>query len=179
MTENIIVAGFGGQGVLTAGLILAEAAVLQGLEATFIPSYGAEMRGGTANCNVRIQKEKITTPIIDYPNTLIALNEPSIGKFLPRLTDDAWILINQDRVRNKFDQGNKIVKRAELDTLSYEQLHDLRTVNMIALGIYVHNKPYLKADMVIAAITEKFRSKGQKVVDMNVKAFNFGLSLRV
>ncbi len=179
MKEKIIISGFGGQGVLTAGLILAEAAVLQGLEATFIPSYGAEMRGGTANCNVKIQTEKIATPVIERPNNLIALNEPSIDKFLPKMTEDAFILLNGDRIKKKFEKGNRIVKQAEMDTLANEQIHDLRAVNMIALGIFIHHKPILKPEMVKQAIQEKFQSKGSKVVDMNIKAFDFGLGLRI
>lgn len=179
MIEQIIIAGFGGQGVLTTGLILAEAAVLQGLEATFIPSYGAEMRGGTANCNVKIQTDKITTPIVEHPNNLIALNEPSVDKFMPMLTPDAFILLNSDRIKKKIEKGNHIVKTTEIDTLAHEQLHDLRTANMIAMGIYIHAKPFLRTDVVKQAIEEKFQAKGARVVEMNIRAFDFGYSLKL
>ena len=177
MTEKIIIAGFGGQGVLTTGLIMAEAAVHQGLEATFIPSYGAEMRGGTANCNVVITKRRIANPVVEHPDILVALNEPSLNKFLPSLKKGGFLLINSDRMKKPFESGDYDVHSVALDSLAFSELKDVRAANMIALGVYLDKHELLQVDFVKKAIESKFGNKGQKIVEMNYKAVDFGMSL--
>ncbi len=98
MKHEIIIAGFGGQGVLTAGLVLAYAAVDQGLNATWLPSYGPEMRGGTANCHVIISDEEIGSPIVSSPDILITFNKPSLDKFLPRLKPEGILIYDSSTI---------------------------------------------------------------------------------
>jgi len=177
MMERIIVAGFGGQGVLSAGLILAEGAVLQGLEATFIPAYGAEMRGGTANCNVIIGDHKIANPIIYHANSLIGLNGPSVHKFLPRVKEDGLIIANGDRLPDAPEVNDRTFIKADLDTMANDVIGDSRSVNMLALGIFLKKQPIVSADKVKEAIEAKFSRKGKAVVELNIRALDKGMEL--
>ena len=104
MTMKIILSGFGGQGVLSAGLLLAEAAMEEGWHSTFFPSYGAEMRGGTANCHVIISDTNIASPVVTEADVLIALNKPSFDKFLPAVKEGGTIIVNSSIIKEKLDE---------------------------------------------------------------------------
>ncbi|MEO0185578.1 MAG: 2-oxoacid:acceptor oxidoreductase family protein, partial [candidate division WOR-3 bacterium] len=95
MTTEIIIAGFGGQGVVSSGIILAYAGLLENLNVTFFPSYGAEMRGGTANCSVVVSDQKIASPVVTNPSVVIAMNEPSLLKFEPMVKQGGTLFFNQ------------------------------------------------------------------------------------
>ena len=101
MYRDVIIAGFGGQGVLLAGNLLAQAGMESGLEATFIPVYGAEMRGGTANCSVVLSDKPVGSPVFNHPTELIALNEPSLEKFEAGVQSGGMVLVNSDVVTDK------------------------------------------------------------------------------
>ncbi len=94
MQQEVIFAGFGGQGVLFAGQLLAYAALEQGLEVTWIPSYGPEMRGGTANCTVVVSDEEIGSPMVAHPGAVVAFNGPSVDKYAPLVKPGGWLVIN-------------------------------------------------------------------------------------
>ncbi len=177
MSERIIVSGFGGQGALSAGLMLAEAAVRMGMEATYFPAYGAEMRGGTANCQIIISEKKIGSPILIEADTLFALNEPSVEKFLPMVKENGLVIINSSVVTREFDYGNRRVFKIPIEEMALENLGNVKTANVIMLGIYVKTRALVTIQAVKTAIQEKFGKKGEKVVQLNYKALELGYSI--
>ncbi|MDR1196020.1 MAG: 2-oxoacid:acceptor oxidoreductase family protein [Endomicrobium sp.] len=133
MQNEIIIAGFGGQGVLLAGTLLAQAAIEQGLHTTWFPSYGAEMRGGTANSTVVVSADEIGSPLAFNPNALIALNEPSLNKFMPRMVEEAIIIANSSII--PFDKEYKIKPVfAPVTDIADKEIKNVRTANLVAVG---------------------------------------------
>lgn len=174
MTHKIIISGFGGQGVLSAGLLIAESAVEEGYNATFFPSYGAEMRGGTANCHVIISDGEIASPIIKKADTLIALNSPSLDKFVPLLKEDGLLLLNSSVVTQKVNQDKITTVEIPLDSLALEKLGNSKSANVIIIGAFAKLTGILDAVKIRHAITKKFASKGSGIIDMNMRALELG-----
>ncbi|MFN3660141.1 MAG: 2-oxoacid:acceptor oxidoreductase family protein [Brevinematales bacterium] len=175
MKEQVIISGFGGQGVLSAGFLLAEAAMHAGLEVTYYPSYGAEMRGGAANCHVVISDQEIYSPVISVADTLIALSQQAFEKFSSLVRGGGTILA---------DKGVRLMDVvAEIIALPFEEvtlkeIGNIRVLNTVVLGTYAAlHKSWLKKEWLVDALTHKFISKGQKVVDLNVKALERGYTL--
>ena len=147
------ISGFGGQGVLFAGIALAEAGMREGLHVSWIPSYGPEMRGGTAHCHVRLACEAIPSPLINRPSTVLAFNEPSVDKFLPELLPGGLLMINSSMV-------NSIPKRPDVKILSIpatEAAKDIgnpKVANMIMLGAYIETTHAVEAESILSSLTE-------------------------
>lgn len=178
MTNRIIISGYGGQGVLSAGIMMAEAAMAEGHQVTFFPSYGAEMRGGTANCYVVISDREIASPVIVTADTLIALNQPSLDKFLPRTKKDGLVLLNSSYVREGTDLGGRKTVRIPVEDLAMEKLGSTKVINVIILGAFAKATGLLTADKLKKSVEEKFRRKGEKIVDLNYRALDLGFGFR-
>ena len=163
MTQKIIISGFGGQGVLSAGLLIAESAVEEGWNATFFPSYGAE-----------ISDSEIASPIIKCADTLIALNSPSVDKFLPFLKNDGLLLVNSSVVSGNLEAGARKVVELPLDSLALEKLGNSKSANVIIIGAFAKLTNVLKPEKIKSAIEKKFASKGGKIIDMNLRALELG-----
>jgi 2-oxoglutarate ferredoxin oxidoreductase subunit gamma len=133
MQNEIIIAGFGGQGVLVAGILLAYAAIERGLYTTWFPSYGAEMRGGTANSTVIVSSDEIGSPIAFNPNILIALNELSLNNFMPRMIDSSVIIANSSITPRDKEYRVKFYRVPTAD-IADKKLKNLKTANMVAVG---------------------------------------------
>ena len=184
MHNEIIVAGFGGQGVLLTGTLISQAAIEQGLFTTWFPSYGAEMRGGTANSTVVISSEEIGSPLAFNPNALIALNEPSLNKFMPRMVEDAVIIANSSIISDKNDYKVKPYFVPVTD-IADKEIGNMKTANMVAAGALVKAlelcaKAACKAESeilsiknVLKAIETAFAAK-PKLIDINKKAIQAG-----
>jgi 2-oxoisovalerate ferredoxin oxidoreductase beta subunit len=127
------VAGFGGQGVLLLGEVLAEAGLESGLEVSWLPSYGPEMRSGTSNCHVRISSELIDSPMVTNPNVLIAMNEPSLRKFYNTVQPGGWILYNGDEVPEDCRRDDLRILAAPFTHIA-DEIGDARITNMVMLG---------------------------------------------
>jgi 2-oxoglutarate ferredoxin oxidoreductase subunit gamma len=174
MYADVIIAGFGGQGVVLAGTLLAEAAMEHGLYVTFMPVYGPEMRGGTANCTVVISDEEIGSPIIKSPCGVIALNRPSLEKFQPALVDGGVLVVNSslvdpalaDTVRTKafFVPCNEIS----------EKLGNTRMVNMVALGAYAKASGALPLDRLQASLSHVVPAHYGHMIPKNAEALKAG-----
>ena len=136
MKNEIIIAGFGGQGVLLAGTLFAQAAIEQGMHTTWFPSYGAEMRGGTANSTVIVSNDEIGSPLAFHPNALIALNEPSLNKFMPRMIDGSVIVVNSSIVPQNKEYRIKPVFVPVTD-IADKEIKNVRTANMVAAGALI------------------------------------------
>lgn len=173
MQTDIIVAGFGGQGVLFAGQVLAYAAMDNGLEVTWIPSYGPEMRGGTANCTVIISDEEIGSPVTASPDVVIAMNLPSLDKYEPLVKPGGHLIINTsmvDRAPNRTDIHTVLVPGNEIA----ETLGDKRMTNMVLLGALLANVPFIPLEAVEKSLREHLPEKHHRLLPMNYKAIREG-----
>ncbi|MDA3809433.1 MAG: 2-oxoacid:acceptor oxidoreductase family protein, partial [Spirochaetaceae bacterium] len=140
MHEEIVISGFGGQGVLLAGKLLCIAAMREGKFVSHIPSYGAEMRGGTANCKVIISDQEISSPVIDQPTIVIALNTPSMHKFEPKMVEKGLLLYNSSLIPDKPARTDIQIESVNANEIS-EAAGSLRAANMAALGYLLKLKP--------------------------------------
>ncbi|MCL2334826.1 MAG: 2-oxoacid:acceptor oxidoreductase family protein [Endomicrobia bacterium] len=136
MQNEIIVAGFGGQGVLLAGGLLAQAAMEQGLHTTWFPAYGAEMRGGTANSTVVVSNDEIGSPLAFHPNALIALNEPSLDKFMPRMIEGSIIIANSSIIPRDREFKIKPIFVPVTD-IADKEIKNVKTANFVAVGALI------------------------------------------
>ena len=177
MQTEIIIAGFGGQGVLFAGTLLAQAAVEEGKQTTWFPSYGAEIRGGTANSTVVISDEEIGSPVVVNPSALIVLNELSKNKFLPRVKEGAVIVINSSLCGTDAScPGSKLVC-VPASEIADKQLGDGRVTNMVMLGAYLKASGILKLRSAQAACEKVLKTK-PKLIEVNKKALELGYNYK-
>lgn len=176
METNLCVAGFGGQGVMTLGKFLASATCdATNKNVTFFPSYGAEQRGGTANCFVVISDEEIGAPLGDVMDDLIVMNGPSLHKFLPTLKKGGTLFINSSIVKDPIDRDDIKVISVPVTEMALE-MGNPRILNIIMLGAYIGYTNAVPKDVVTAGIHHKFENK-PKVIPINDKAFETGIEI--
>lgn len=176
MERNLMVAGFGGQGVMTLGKFLAEAACEStDKNVTFFPSYGAEQRGGTANCYVVISDDDIGAPLGDSMDDLIVMNDPSLNKFLYKLVPDGTLYINSSIVKSDIPRTDIKVVKAPVTELALE-LGNAKVLNIIMLGVYVGYTRVVPAEVVWHTIEQKLGKK-PALLPLNRQAFDIGLKL--
>lgn len=171
--EDVIIAGFGGQGVMAMGRILAYAGMKQGLEVSWLPSYGPEMRGGTANCTVVISDRPIGSPVVEFPRSLIAMNLPSLDKFEPKVKPKGFLLINSSLISRKANRTDLRVLYCPANDLANEAGNP-RGINMVALGAYVAATGILDPKTVEEVIGEVFSSKAS-IAEKNLATYRVGL----
>jgi len=175
-TEEIIVAGFGGQGVLSLGMTLAYAGMIEGKEISWMPSYGPEMRGGTANCMVILSDRQISSPILSQFDTAIILNQPSMDKFAERVKSGGLLL---------YESGNILVptKRTDIDLVGIDAtteallMKNAKVMNMIMLGAYLGLRPVVSTDSVIHALEKVLPEKYHHLLPVNKMAMERGAEL--
>lgn len=173
METSIIIAGFGGQGVLFAGQLLAYAAMDAGKEVTWIPSYGPEMRGGTAHCVVIISDEPIGAPIVSRPDVAIVLNQPSYEKYEKLVKPGGLLVINSSLVDGE-------TMRADIDTAYVpanalaEEWGTVKMMNVAALGAMLAARPVLPLPIVEKALAEHLPAGKQHLVDANLSVIRHG-----
>ena len=173
MQTEIIIAGFGGQGVLFAGQLLAYAAMDEGREVTWIPSYGPEMRGGTANCTVVISNEEIGSPQVRHPQALVTMNLPSMDKYEGVLKSGGLLVINASLV-------NRLPKRQDIRFVSIpaseiaEELGERRLTNMVLLGGLLANLPVISLEAIDRALQAHLPVRHHRLLPLNMKALRRG-----
>lgn len=172
MHAEIAIAGFGGQGVLLIGRLLAEASLLEGHEVVWAPSYGAEKRGGTVFCNVTISDEKIGALFITRPTAAIAMNSASLGKLEPLMKPGSLLVVNQSLVSSKVSRQDIGVVYVPANDLAAELGAD-SVANLVALGALVAGFPVVSVSSVIAAMDNMF-SKNQSHLEINKRALSKG-----
>ncbi|MCL2630189.1 MAG: 2-oxoacid:acceptor oxidoreductase family protein [Firmicutes bacterium] len=172
--EKMIIAGFGGQGVLSLGQFIGLAAISGGKEVTWLPSYGPEMRGGTSNCSVVVSDTMIASPIITAPDVVIAMNKPSVNKFLPRVKAGGVIIINSSLVEEKANRSDIKVIYLKANELA-EEAGDIKTANIVALGAYLKNTDAITREQAESVIKQRFSDK-PKLVTANLKALELGFA---
>jgi len=173
--KKMVFSGFGGQGVLTLGQIVANVAMHQGKEVTWMPSYGAEMRGGTANCSVVINDFIIGSPIVQSNiDILCALNKPSLAKFLPKVKPGGLVIVNASIVKDKIERED--VKVVEIDATNIAvRLGNIKVQNMVMLAGIIKYTDIITLEEVKPTIEEAFGEKYPKLVALNLQAVEEGL----
>jgi 2-oxoglutarate ferredoxin oxidoreductase subunit gamma len=173
MQKEIIVSGFGGQGVILAGALLAQAAIDQNLYTTCLPSYGAEMRGGTANTTVIISDTEIGSPISSSPDILICLNEPSFNRFIPRMLENSIVIINSSMVPKITAKYPASIYYIDATNIADKELGAIKSANLVALGALLKVSNVLSLDNVFKTCETIFKEK-QKFIEINKKAIQTG-----
>jgi len=172
--QSVIISGFGGQGVILAGKILAQAAMDHGLEVTWLPSYGPEMRGGTANCTVVVGDENIGSPIVDEPTSLIAMNLPSLDKFEHMVAKGGAIIVNSSLIDRDVNRDDVRVTQLPLNDLG-AKAGSMRAINMVALGGYLKATGVIPLDVVKETMARILEKGGkEKFIPLNAKALDLG-----
>jgi 2-oxoglutarate ferredoxin oxidoreductase subunit gamma len=178
MQTDIIIAGFGGQGVLTTGQLLAYAALDEKKEVTWIPSYGPEMRGGTANCTVVIGDEEIGSPIVKNPEAVIAFNLPSVEKYESLVKPGGVLVINQSMVDKKVTRKDLKVIYIDANVIA-EKIGDKRMTNMVLLGGLLANLPVLPIKAIEKALEQHLPERHKNLLPLNYQALKEGASHKV
>ena len=177
MREEIIFAGFGGQGIILSGTIICLAAMKEGKRVTHIPSYGAEMRGGTANCSVVISDQEIASPVVPHPSVCVVMNKPSLIKFEPRLREGGILLYNSsliDIVPSRSDLRCIPVPANEMAELE----GSTRSANMILLGLLAKIKPEVASlDSIEATLEQAVSARHRNLNEINKRCLARGFSL--
>ncbi|MFT3958125.1 MAG: 2-oxoacid:acceptor oxidoreductase family protein [Desulfovibrio sp.] len=171
--QDVIIAGFGGQGVMLIGNLLAQAGMEHGLEVSFIPVYGAEMRGGTANCTVVLDEHPIGSPLVREPMSTIILNEPSLSKFQPRLSADGVQIVNASLVAENLLEKAKRTVYIPVNDMAHE-LGNVKMANMVALGAWLKATGALPLNVVQEALNRVVSAHYAKLISANAKALEQG-----
>ncbi|MBN2804656.1 MAG: 2-oxoacid:acceptor oxidoreductase family protein [Deltaproteobacteria bacterium] len=171
-SANVLFAGFGGHGMLLAGKLLAMAAVEDKREVSWLPAYGAEMRGGTANVTVCISDNTNKSPYIESPETVVAMNHQSLLKFGPKVKPGGSIIVNSTLVKESFKRDDCVVFYLPAGDIAME-LSSIKSSNIVLLGAYIGLTNIVNYETVIDVIKKQFGSK-PKIVDGNIAAFSAG-----
>jgi len=176
MLERIIISGFGGQGVMLMGRLLAYAGMLEGKNVAWMPSYGPEMRGGTANCTVLISTKEIGSPIVSHPKILIAMNQPSLDKFESNVNENGLIILNDSLIEREVKRKDVKTIRIPADVIA-DKLGSSRAANMVVLGAYVKESGVVKMETIFKALEKALAGRNQKLIEINKKALKQGVEL--
>ena len=171
--QDVIIAGFGGQGVMLIGNLLAQAGMEHGLEVSFIPVYGAEMRGGTANCTVVLDEHPVGSPLVNTPRSIIVLNEPSLAKFQPRLHPDGVQIVNASLISEGLLDGKHRTVYIPVNDIAHE-LGNVKLANTVALGAWIKATGALPLEAVQEALNRVVSAHYAKLIPVNAKALQAG-----
>jgi len=171
-THKMFFAGLGGQGIMLMGQMVGSAAIHDDKEATFFPSYGPEMRGGTANCTVIVSDKPISNPVISESDCVVAMTLPSMLKFEPTLKPGGVLFINTSMVHQAPKRTDITVYKIPVSDMANE-LGNYRVANIIMLGAFVRKTNIVKAESVEEVIREVFGASKAELIELELKAFNY------
>lgn len=176
MLQEMIFAGFGGQGVLSMGKLIAYAAMKEGKEVSWMPSYGPEMRGGTANCMVNISDEPISSPIVNQYDVVVVLNLPSLKKFLDKVKPGGILIWESSTIKETpVRDGIRIYALPAIE-LATRDLGDTKVMNMLVLGALVKVNPIVKKESLLNALKENLPARHHHLLPLNERAIEMGMS---
>jgi len=167
--EKIIIAGFGGQGVMLAGKLLAQAVMVSEHEVTYMPAYGAEVRGGTANCMVVMSDEQIANPLVVEPDTLIVLNKASYRKFMPRVKAGGLLIYNSSKITAEDARKDVELVGVPMDDMASE-LGSKQSANMVAVGAYLRKRGLMAAQTAVDCLKDVLAARHHKTIPVNSSA---------
>ncbi len=173
IAERIIIAGFGGQGILLAGKLLAQTGMDEGYEVTWLPSYGPEMRGGTANCHVIISPNEIGAPVIETPDVVVVFNRPSLEKFESDVKQGGLVLYDSSLIDVKPSRDDIKTFPVPATELA-DSLGSLKAANMVMIGAYAAASGTLTKKGVLSSLEKVISARHRKMLDVNIAAIKKG-----
>ncbi len=176
MQEEIIMAGFGGQGVMSIGQLLAYSGMTEGLNVSWMPSYGPEMRGGTANCTVIVSDSKIASPLTSKPDSVIVMNLPSQDKFSPKVKEGGLIVTNSSLIDKEVEREDVEVIKVQANKIANE-LGNTKVANMIMLGAYLAKREMISLETVKKSLTSVLPERHHGLIPLNEEALERGFEL--
>jgi 2-oxoglutarate ferredoxin oxidoreductase subunit gamma len=176
MTQKIRCAGFGGQGIVLMGRILAQGGMMDDKHTTFFPQYGAAMRGGTANCSVIVSDDPIASPIVEEPDVVLIMNRPSLDKFEPTVKPGGWIFYNTSLIDRKVERDDVNVLEVRANDIA-EDVGTSKAANMVMLGAFTKKLATISFETLLAALDAQLHGKSDKVMEMNREAMRRGAAL--
>ncbi len=176
MDSNVLIAGFGGQGVLFIGQLLANACMNEGLNVTWSPAYGAEMRGGTVNCTVCMSDDEVACAFVAEPENVIALNAPSFEKFESRIKPGGMIVVNSSLVKTKPKRDDITYKFVPMTEIAHKNGHE-KMANIVSLGAFIKVFPVVTKEGIIATMKKKLTGKKASMLNGNIQALEEGFEL--
>lgn len=175
MTEELIIAGFGGQGVLSMGKILAYSGIMKGMEVSWMPSYGPEMRGGTANVTVILSDQQVSSPILSSYDTAVILNQQSLDKFESLVKPGGILLYDNNGITRH--PSRKDISIYKIDATAEANALSPKVFNMIVLGAYLALRPILNIEHIIEGLKKSLPERHHKLIPLNKQAIELGISL--
>jgi 2-oxoglutarate ferredoxin oxidoreductase subunit gamma len=176
MKTEMICAGFGGQGVLTIGKFIAIAGIEEGKNVSWLPSYGPEMRGGTANVSTVVADEPIASPIVSYPDVLVALNQPSIDKFAPSVRSGGVVVMNTNMCPRGCQRTDIQLIAAPMSDIATE-IGSTMVLNMLAIGIVIGKTGIIKYETLEGDLTAFLKAKNPDLLEKNLTAIKRGIEI--
>jgi 2-oxoglutarate ferredoxin oxidoreductase subunit gamma len=176
MKEEAIFSGFGGQGVLSMGMVLCYAGMIENKEVCFMPSYGPEMRGGTANCITIVSDSSISSPIISRFDTVVALNQPSVDKFEKAVKPNGCLIYDSTNIINPPTRSN-IMIYAIPGSEEAVKLNNIKVLNMIMLGAFLKARNTVSFDSILFGLKEILPERYHKLIPLNQQALEIGMNL--
>jgi 2-oxoglutarate ferredoxin oxidoreductase subunit gamma len=177
MQNEIVIAGFGGQGILFAGQLLAYAGMDLGREVTWFPSYGPEMRGGTANCTTIIADEEIGAAIVKHPTAVIVMNLPSFDKYVVSVKPGGVAIINSSLIDRKVERKDITTVYVPANQIA-EKLGEMKMANLSLLGGLLGNLPVLPIEALEKALKDHLPSRHQRLLGLNIQALREGMKYK-
>ncbi|MBE5815162.1 MAG: 2-oxoacid:ferredoxin oxidoreductase subunit gamma [Clostridiales bacterium] len=177
MEKQFLIAGFGGQGVLLIGQLIAKTAMREEYEVSWMPSYGPEMRGGEANCAVVVSDEEIGSPLVTEPPVLVAMNKPSLAKFMPKMAAGGVLLYNASLIEDVELRDDVTVIPVPCNQIA-EELGNQRTANMVMLGAVLGATEFAKPESLKETLREWLGEKRASMLDINWQAIERGAALK-
>lgn len=176
MIEEVVIAGFGGQGVLSMGMILCYSGIIENKEVSWMPSYGPEMRGGTANCIAIVSDNRISSPIIDKFDTVIALNQPSLDKFESMVKPNGLLIYESTNIISP-------PTRTDIDIVGIPanaeavKMKNTKIMNMIVLGAFLRKRPIIEFENIIEGLKQVLPERYHHLIPLNTEALKRGMEL--
>ncbi|MBO8160868.1 MAG: 2-oxoacid:acceptor oxidoreductase family protein [Thermosipho sp. (in: Bacteria)] len=172
---RFIFAGFGGQGVMLMGQILAYAGMIEGKNVTWMPSYGPEMRGGTANCTVVVSDDQVASPVVDKAEVVVAMNIPSMLKFQDYITENGYFFLNKSVIDREPDRKDDVkIYKIQCNEIA-DELGNLKVANMVMLGAVIGATNIVSKESVFKALEKKLTGKKSELIEINKKAIEEGI----
>lgn len=176
MKEEIVIAGFGGQGVLSMGKILAYSGLMEDKEVTWMPSYGPEQRGGTANVTVILSDERISSPILNTYDTAVVLNQQSLDKFESKVKPGGVLIYDNYGIHNPPTRNDINIYKIEATEATFD-LKNAKAYNMVVLGALLKVKPIVTLESVLKALKKTLPERHHHLIPMNEQALKVGMDL--
>ncbi|HZJ82841.1 MAG TPA: 2-oxoacid:acceptor oxidoreductase family protein [Clostridia bacterium] len=173
MAHEVIISGFGGQGVMSMGQLLTYAGMLEGKNVSWLPSYGPEMRGGTANCSIIVTDEMVGSPIVTEATAVMAMNLPSLQKFEDTVKSDGLLIINSSLTDNKAKRDDIHVYYVPANEIA-DGLGNVRVANMVMLGAYLSKTGVVSPDSIIESLKEVLGPSKEHLIPVNQEALKKG-----